>query len=124
MKTDPIKSRPLPATNRRWIAIVMLVFLTATIHGTRVFAQQAQPEVQRKAVQKMAPIYPAMAKTMNLSGTVRVAVKVAPNGKVVSAEAIGGHPLFTQPAVEAVRQWRFEAAKQQTEEVVLISFQP
>lgn len=108
----------------RWIAIVMIAFLTVPIPGTPLLAQQAQPEARRKAVQKIEPSYPTMARTLRLSGTVKVAVKVAPNGKVVSAEALGGHPLFTQVAVDAVRQWRFETAGQQTEEVVFINFQP
>ena len=75
-------------------------------------------------MQKSVPTYPAMAKALKLSGMVKVAIKVAPNGKVVSAEALGGHPAFTQPAVDAVRLWRFEAARQETDEVVYINFQP
>jgi TonB family protein len=124
MKMHPFESRPLLAASCHWIAIVMLAFLAVPTLGTPLAAQQAQPETQRKAVQRMSPIYPATAKTLNLSGTVRVAVKVAPNGRVVSAGALGGHPLFLKPAVDAVRQWRFETTQQQTEEVVLITFQP
>lgn len=124
MKTDPIESRHSLTPRCRWIAIVMLAFLTVPIPGTSVLAQQAQPETQRKAVQTFSPSYPAIARRLRLSGTVKVAVKVAPNGKVVSAEALGGHPLFTQVAVDAVRQWRFETALQQTDEVVSINFQP
>ena len=66
----------------------------------------------------------AMAKAMNLSGTVRVAVKVAANGRVLSADVLGGHPLLAEVAVDAVRQWRFESTPQPTEEVVLITFKP
>jgi len=124
MKPDPIESRPLLGAGGRWIAVAMIAFLTTLIPGNLSLAQQAQPETRRKAVQKIEPGYPAMAKTLKLSGTVKVAVKIAPNGKVVSAEALGGHPLFTQVAVDAVRLWRFEAAGQQTEEVVFINFQP
>lgn len=102
----------------------MIAFLAALIPATSMVAQQAQPETHRRAVQKIEPGYPQMAKTLKLSGTVKVAVKVAPNGKVVSAAALGGHPLFAQVAVDAVRQWRFEAAGQQTEEIVYINFQP
>ena len=124
MKTDPIHSRPRFAAGHRRQAIVILAFLVALIPSTPVSAQQAQPETQRKAVQKSVPTYPAMAKTLKLSGTVKVAIKVAPNGRVLSAEALGGHPLFTQPAVDAVRLWRFEASRQETDEVVYINFQP
>ncbi len=94
------------------------------ISGTPLLGQQAQPETPRKAVQKFAPRYPEMAKAMKLSGTVRLVVKVAPNGNVVSAEVLSGHPLLAQVSIDAVRQWRFEAGPQQTEEVVLITFQP
>jgi TonB family protein len=124
METAPIESRPLLAAGRRWIAIVMLAFLTVAIPGTPLLAQQAQPETHRQVVQKLAPLYPELAKAMKLSGMVRMAVKVAPNGRVVSVEVLGGHPIFARVAVDSVRQWRFEAAPQQTEEVVLITFQP
>ncbi len=123
MKADPIHSRPRFAAGHWRRAIVILAFL-ALIPGIPVSAQKAQPETQRKALQKSVPNYPAMAKTLKLSGMVKVAIKVAPNGRVVSAEALGGHPLFTQPAVDAVRQWRFEAARQETDEIVYVNFQP
>lgn len=86
-------------------------------------AQQPQTEVHRKALQKITPDYPGLARTMKLSGVVRLSVDVAPNGKVVSAQVLGGHPLLAQVAVDAVRQWRFESAPRQTEEIVLINFQ-
>jgi TonB family protein len=103
---------------------MMLAFLTATISGTPSLAQQDQPETRRKALQRVAPHYPEMAKTMNLSGMVRVSVKVASNGKVLSTEVLGGHPVLAEAAVDAVRQFRFEAAPQQTEEVVIFNFHP
>jgi TonB family protein len=124
MKTDPINSGLLFTAGRCRLIIVILALLVGFIPGIPGSAQQAQPEAQRKALQKSVPSYPAMAKTLRLSGMVKVAIKVAPNGKVVAAEVLGGHPLFTQPAVDAVRQWRFEAARQETDEIVYINFQP
>jgi TonB family protein len=121
MKTA-IESHPLLAAGR--IAIVILALFNVAIPGILLLAQQAQPETHRKALQKVAPHYPQMAKAMKLSGAVRVAVKVAPNGKVVSAEVLGGHPLLTEVAVDAARQFRFETAPKQTEEVVTFNFQP
>jgi TonB family protein len=112
------------AAGRRSIAILMLAFVTAAIPGTPLLAQQAQPETHRKTLQKVTPHYPEMAKAMKLGGMVRVAVKVAPNGRVVSAEVLGGHPLLAEVAVDAARQFRFEAAPQQTEEVLIFTFHP
>lgn len=102
----------------------MLALLTVAVAGTPLLAQEAQPETHRKAVQKVMPPYPEMAKAMKLSGMVRVAIKVAPNGRVVSAEVLGGHPLLAKVAVEASRQFRFETSPKQTEEVVIFNFHP
>jgi TonB family protein len=120
MKAAPIESRSLLAFGR-WL--VMLVFVTGVLSGTAL-AQQTQAETSRKAVQKVVPHYPEIAKGMRLSGTVRVAVEVAPNGKVVFAEVLGGHPLLAEVAADAARQFRFEAAAKRTEEVVIFNFQP
>ncbi|MGA7558746.1 MAG: TonB family protein [Terriglobales bacterium] len=122
MKTAPMESRPLLVVRRWWFTFVMLAFAIVAFPGTPLPAQQ--PETHRKAVQKEMPHYPEIAKAMKLSGTVRVAVKVAPNGRVVSAEVLGGHPLFAAVAVDAARQFRFETAPQQTEEVVTFNFHP
>ena len=124
VKTAPVALRPLLAAGRCWMAVIMLAFLTMAILGTPLPAQQDQPETHRKALQKVAPRYPETAKAIKLSGTVRVGVKVASNGRVVSTEVLGGHPLLAEAAVDAVRHFRFEAAPQQTEEVVIFNFQP
>ena len=55
---------------------------------------------------------------------VRLAVKFAPNGKVVPTEALGGHPVLVQAAGAAVQRWRYEPAPQQTEDVLVFTFKP
>ena len=60
-----------------------------------------------KAVSKPAPAYPAIAKAARASGSVTVQITVDENGRVVSAQAVSGHPLLQQAAANAVRQWRF-----------------
>ena len=117
----------MPLACLRGIPILLAAFLALAFSGSGALAQSAQslqPETHRKAVQKVAPPYPQAAKSMNLSGKVRLAVTVTPNGKVAAAAVLGGHPLLAQVAIDAVRQWRFEAAPEQTEEIVLITFQP
>ena len=47
---------------------------------------------------------------MSITGTVKLAVVVAPNGTVKSAKPVGGHPLLVNAAMDAMKQWRFEAA--------------
>lgn len=60
-----------------------------------------------KAVSRVNPQYPAIAKQARVSGSVTVQITVDENGRVVSAQAVSGHPLLQSAAVSAVRQWRF-----------------
>jgi TonB family protein len=60
-----------------------------------------------KATSLPAPEYPREARAANASGTVTVQVLVDEEGRVVSADAMGGHPLLRQAAVAAARQARF-----------------
>ena len=53
------------------------------------------------------PVYPPVARAAGAQGTVTVKVTVDEDGKVVAAEAIGGHPLLHSAAVAAAREARF-----------------
>ena len=60
-----------------------------------------------KAISKPQPAFPPTAKAARASGTVTVEVLVDEGGQVVSAKAVGGHPLLQQSAVAAAREARF-----------------
>ena len=60
-----------------------------------------------KAISKPQPAYPAIARAARASGTVTVQVTIDESGKVVSARAVGGHPLLQQSAVQAAYGARF-----------------
>jgi TonB family protein len=49
-------------------------------------------------------------------------VVITPGGSVKSAKLIGGNPVFERSAIEAARQWRFEAAPKETQAVILLEF--
>ena|SRR5437868_13240361 len=76
----------------------------------------------RNTKSKATPAYPELAKRMNISGTVKVELTVAPNGHVVSAKAIGGHPLLIDASVTAAKQFKYEPASEETKEVVEFKF--
>jgi len=76
----------------------------------------------RTAKSKATPVYPELAKKMNISGTVKVEVTVNPSGHVVSAKAIGGHPLLIDASVNAAKQFKYEASAEETKEVVEFKF--
>jgi TonB family protein len=109
---------------RHWIALTLLAVCWTLVGVPSSFAQQDDPEVNRKLVTKVMPEYPPMAKTMGLRGIVRVEVLVAPNGTVKSLQIKGGHPMLAQAAADAVRRWKWVQAAHESKEPVIVKFDP
>jgi protein TonB len=57
------------------------------------------------------PIYPQIAKQARASGPVNVQVLIDESGKVISAKAVGGHPLLMAAAQQAAYGARFSPTK-------------
>jgi TonB family protein len=57
------------------------------------------------------PIYPAIAKARNITGTVVVQGTVDKNGKVAKLQFVSGQPIFKDAAFEAVRQYQYKPAR-------------
>jgi len=86
-------------------------------------AQEAQGEIARRAKSKVQPVYPELSRKMNIWGSVKIEVVVAPNGTVKDAKIVGGHPVLANAALDAIRKWRFEPATVETSGVVEIKFE-
>lgn len=78
-------------------------------------------DLGRRIKVKTSPQYPELARKMNVSGSVRLEIKVAANGQVKSVKPLGGHPLLIDAAQSAVKQWRYEPGPEATE-IVEIRF--
>jgi TonB family protein len=63
---------------------------------------------QGKALRKLQPPYPPIAKAANASGQVKVQILISETGEVLDAHAVSGHPLLQDAAVQAARGWVFE----------------
>ena len=103
----------------KWLAGSMLV---AGLGAALLFPATAAAE--RKVKQKVNPMYPELAKKMAVAGSVKVQLTVAPNGVVKSWKVIGGHPLLVDAAVDAVKRWKYEAAADESVELVEFKFSP
>ena len=85
---------------------------------------QAPDHADRKVVDKIAPVYPELAKRMHIAGVVKLEVVVRANGIVRSTKVVGGNPVLIQSATDAVRKWKFETASEETTGVVELTFDP
>jgi len=107
----------------RWTRVVLGSTGAAMLLAASGFAQTgATDENKRKVRTKVAPVYPELAKRMSVSGKVKIEVIIAPDGHVKSTKAIGGHPLLVQACQDAVKEWKFVAAPEESTQVVEFEF--
>lgn len=78
----------------------------------------------RKLVNRVVPVYPPLARTMNIRGTVRLDATVLANGTVKTVELKGGHPVLAQAAENAIRKWKWEPATRESREPIEFHFDP
>jgi TonB family protein len=107
-----------------WMRVAFATAVTTMLLGTSVFGQQSlTDEAKRKVKSRSTPTYPELARRMNVSGKVKIEVVIAPDGHVKSSRAIGGHPLLVQACQDAVKDWRFLPASDESSQVVEFEFQ-
>ncbi len=107
----------------RKIGVLLAVLAIAGI-PVGVRAQQAPNDILRRAKSKVQPVYPELARKMNITGTVKVEVVVSANGTVKDAKVVGGHPVLANAALEAVKKWKFEPAATESTGTVDFKFEP
>jgi TonB family protein len=106
--------------------ILAVLAMLASFQPKPCFAQDASnsSDSMRKVVNKVVPQYPQTARSMNLSGTVKLEVLVQASGTPKSIQVKGGNPLLAQSAQFAVHGWKWEKADHETTEQVEFHFNP
>lgn len=100
---------------RRWAALGTLVI---------GLANSASAQEGRKLIAQPAPAYPEVAKRARLSGTVKVEVLIAPDGRVKDVKVIGGHPLFVDATTEALKKWKYAPSNVEATATLEFNFHP
>jgi TonB family protein len=102
----------------------LMVITTANmLAGTAAFAQTATTsDSGRKVKSKVAPVYPELARRMSVVGKVKLEVVITPDGRVKSTRVIGGHPILVQACQDAVKDWKFVAAPEESTQIVEFDF--
>jgi len=81
----------------------MAVPKVATPQRVRV----SQGVTQGLVLHKVQPAYPPLARTARVQGSVVLAAIIGKDGTIQNLHVVSGHPLLTQAALEAVKQWRY-----------------
>lgn len=79
-------------------------------------------DAQRNTLRTENAEYPELARKMNLHGTVKLKIWIAPEGTVRRLEYVGGHPVLAESALACVKKWRFENAPKETTQIVEVKF--
>ena len=113
-----------PSMRPFFVAAFGVLLLGVIVLSPALSLAQDQPEGRRRIVDRAVPVYPDLARKMQIRGTVRVEVVVAPNGKMKSSQVIGGSPLLAKAAVDAIEKWKWTPAPQETKELIELNFHP
>lgn len=76
--------------------------------------------MQDSAIKRKDPEYPPLAKQQAIDGPVVVEVTLDEGGNVIASRAVFGHPLLTEAAVKASREWKWNPTLLRGEPVKVI----
>ena len=103
--------------------MILAVATASLVMGSVGFAQSgASEEGKRKVKTRVSPPYPELAKRMSVTGKVKIEVVITPDGSVKSARVVGGHPLLVQACEDAVKEWKFMPANEESTQIVEFEF--
>jgi TonB family protein len=105
-----------------WKQVVLVAAILAFSANWAVAQTGTTDETKRKVKSKIAPVYPDLAKRMNVTGKVKIEVVITPDGRVKSTRVVGGHPLLVQASQDAVKEWKFNPAPEETTQIVEFEF--
>jgi len=96
-------------------ALALALILCLPIRG-------ADDHLDRPIKHWVPPAYPEMARRLRVSGVVRVAATVAPDGSVTSTKTVSGNHILAGAAEEAVLRWKFGTGPSESTVEVDVNF--
>ena len=117
MKFTPFRRH----ARHQWIRSSFFVGLLALFFLISSYSLLAQAPA-RKVKNRVDPVYPDLAKRNNISGSARVELVVAPDGRVKDVKVLGGNPVLVQAVMAAVVKWKYEPAAEESTVIVKFDF--
>ncbi|HYL13167.1 MAG TPA: TonB family protein [Terriglobales bacterium] len=68
----------------------------------------SQGITQGMLTHQVKPEYPPIAKQARIQGPVVLKAIIGKDGKIQNLEVVSGHPMLSQAALQAVKQWRYK----------------
>jgi periplasmic protein TonB len=59
-------------------------------------------------IHQVKPAYPPLARQARIQGAVVLQAVIAKDGSIQGLHVVSGHPMLTQSAIDAVKQWRYK----------------
>jgi protein TonB len=59
-------------------------------------------------IRRIEPIYPPMAKVAHIQGEVILQAIISKTGTIENLRRVSGHPILSQAAMDAVKQWKYK----------------
>lgn len=59
-------------------------------------------------IHKVQPAYPPLARSARIQGSVVLQALIGKDGSIQNLRVVSGHPMLTNSALEAVRQWKYK----------------
>jgi TonB family protein len=116
-KQETMKVRQMATLN---CAIALAAVVAAAGAPSR---SRAQSSPERRPVKHLVtPSVPELARKLNLTGTVRVEIVIAPDGTVKRTRVLGGHPVLAVEAERAAQRSTFEPGPKETSETIDFKF--
>jgi TonB family protein len=106
----------------RWTRFAASSIALLILASTGFSQTSGTDEGKRKVKTKTSPVYPELARRMSVSGKVKIEVIITPDGHVRSTRVLGGHPLLVQACQDAVKEWKFFPAPEETTQIVEFDF--
>ncbi len=76
---------------------------------------------EAKLLRRVMPVYPPLAITARVQGTVHLVGVIAKDGTMRDLQVVDGHPLLVRAALDAVRQWVYKPTMLSGEAVEVVA---
>lgn len=67
----------------------------------------SQGVTEGKLIHEVPPVYPVLARSERLTGSVLLDASIGEDGRVRTLKAVSGAPVLVSAAIDAVKQWRY-----------------